>query len=150
MCCCFRCYCNYCKKRTLIRKKLNRQKRSVWVRPWLNRKNELRVDSTPLQELRLDEGDEYQRFFGMFCKNIDELLQLVDFDTKKSTPRLQHKAARGNTSKDEIFSKACLFCTSIAMQRRPCVPKTAFLSPHIYKLFVFFYSLTLCSRLLEF
>ena len=49
------------KKRKLMRKKLNRQKRSVWVRPCLVRRNELGADSTLLQEFRLEEGDEYQR-----------------------------------------------------------------------------------------
>ena len=44
-----------------MRKKLNRQQRSVWVKPWLTRRNELGADNTLLQEFRLEEGDEYPR-----------------------------------------------------------------------------------------
>ena len=50
------------KKRKRLRKK---RQRSVWVKPWLSRRNELGVDSTLLREFRLEDDEEYQKFLRM-------------------------------------------------------------------------------------
>ena len=55
----------------------------------MTRRNELGIDNKLLQEFRLEELDEYQMFSRKFCENIDELLQLVDFDIKKINTRLR-------------------------------------------------------------
>ena len=61
------------KDREFMRKKLKRQHRQlrfVWVEPWLTQSDELGVDNTLLQEFRLEEGDEYQRFLIMFLRKF--------------------------------------------------------------------------------
>ena len=40
----------------------HRKKRSVWVKPWLQRRNKLGVYHTLLQELRIEAEDEYKKF----------------------------------------------------------------------------------------
>ena len=44
------------------RKTKHRKKRSVWVKPWLQRRNKLGVYHTLLQELRIEAEDEYKKF----------------------------------------------------------------------------------------
>ena len=78
-----------------MRKANYRQQRSVWVKP-------LVTPSYELGEFRLEEGEEYLRLLRVSCKNFDELLKPVESNIKKK----QSKAARGNTSKDKILSKA--------------------------------------------
>ena len=43
------------KKRKRMRKK---RLRSIWVKPWLGRRNDLGVDNTLLREFRLEDSDE--------------------------------------------------------------------------------------------
>ena len=72
------------KKRKRIRKK---RLRSIWVKPWLGRRNDLGVDNTLLREFRLEDSDEYKKFLRMSPENFDELLGLVELDIQKKTPR---------------------------------------------------------------
>ena len=50
------------KKRKRLRKK---RERSVWVKPWLSRRNELGADRTLLREFRLEDDEEYKKFLRM-------------------------------------------------------------------------------------
>ena len=59
------------KKRKRIRKK---RLRSIWVKPWLGRRNDLGVDNTLLREFRLEDSDEYKKFLRVSPENFDELL----------------------------------------------------------------------------
>ena len=68
------------KKRKRLRKK---RERSVWVKPWLSRRNELGADRTLLREFRLEDDEEYKKFLRMSPENFDELLRLVEFDIQK-------------------------------------------------------------------
>ena len=60
------------------RKSKQRKKRSVWVKPWLQRRNKLGVYHTPLQELRMEAEEEYKQFWRMSPELFDELLILVE------------------------------------------------------------------------
>ena len=67
------------KKRKRMRKK---RLRSIWVKPWLGRRNDLGVDNTLLREFRLEDSDEYKNGL-MSLENFDELLGLVELDIQK-------------------------------------------------------------------
>ena len=60
------------------RNKKKRKKRSVWVKPWLKRREERGVFNTLLQEFRLEEGMEYKKFLRMSPETFDELLGLIE------------------------------------------------------------------------
>ncbi len=60
------------KKRKRVRKK---RQRSVWVKPWLSRRNELSIESTLLREFRLEDDEEYKKFLRMSSENFDELIK---------------------------------------------------------------------------
>ena len=60
------------KKRKRIRKK---RLRSIWVKPWLGRRNDLGVDNTLLREFWLEDSDEYKKFLRMSPENFDDLLR---------------------------------------------------------------------------
>ena len=68
------------KKRKRLRKK---RERSVWVKPWLSIRNELRADRTLLREFRVEDDEEYNKFLRMSPENFDELPRLVQFDIQK-------------------------------------------------------------------
>ena len=58
-------------------KSKQRKKRSVWVKPWLQRRNKLGVYHTLLQELRMEAEEEYKKFLRMSPELFDGLLILV-------------------------------------------------------------------------
>ena len=70
------------------RKSKQRKKRSVWVKPWLQRRNKLGVYRTLLQELRM-EAEEYKQFLRMSPELFDELLILVKPEIEKETTILR-------------------------------------------------------------
>ena len=70
------------------RKTKQRKKRSVWVKPWLQRKNKLGVYHTLLQELRIEAEDEYNKFLRMSPEVLDELLTLVKPEIEKEPTKL--------------------------------------------------------------
>lgn len=66
------------------KKKRKRVNRSIWVKPWLRRRNNLGLGNTLLQEFRLEDGDEYKKFLRMSSDNFDELLYLILPDIQKT------------------------------------------------------------------
>ena len=66
-----------------------RKKRSIWVRPWLNRRDRLGVYNTLVEELRAEDHNEYQRFLRMTPESFDELLRLIGGDIQKQTTVLR-------------------------------------------------------------
>ena len=71
------------------RKSKQRKKRSVWVKPWLQRRNKLGVYHTLLQELRMEAEEEYKQFLRMSPELFDELLILVKPEIEKETTILR-------------------------------------------------------------
>ena len=63
--------------------------RTVWVKPWLTRKNKLGVDNTLVQEFQLEDEDEYKRFLRMTPDNFNELLKLNETDIQKQNTHLR-------------------------------------------------------------
>ena len=73
-----------CKRR---RKRERKRNRSVWVKPWLQRRNELGVDNTLLMEFRFEDEDEYKKFLRMTPEVFDELLTLIQGDIQKTSKK---------------------------------------------------------------
>ena len=71
------------------RKSKERKKRSVWVKPWLQRRNKLGVYHTLLQELRMEAEEEYKQLLRMSPELFDELLILVKPEIEKETTILR-------------------------------------------------------------
>ena len=63
--------------------------RTVWVKPWLTRKNKLVVDNTLVQEFQLEDEDEYKRFLRMTPDNFNQLLKLNETDIQKQNTHLR-------------------------------------------------------------
>ena len=57
------------------RKKKNRKKRSAWVKPWLTRKTEFGAYSNLLNEFRIEDLIEYQKFLRISPEIFDEFLR---------------------------------------------------------------------------
>ena len=55
----------------------SRQKRRVWVKPWLKRRQSLGVYETLLVELRLEDEYNYKNHLRMTSKNFEEIFQLI-------------------------------------------------------------------------
>ena len=47
----------------LVKKNKKKRKRSVWVKPWLGRRNNSGLNETLEQELRFEEESEYKKRF---------------------------------------------------------------------------------------
>ena len=71
------------KKKKSLRKK--RKQRTVLVKPWLNRRNELGVYNTLLRELRMEDEGEYKKFLRMTPEIFDDLINLIECDIKKKS-----------------------------------------------------------------
>ena len=71
------------------RKKRKKIKRSIWVKPWLSRRNKLGLDNTLLNEFRNENRDEYKKFLRMSPENFDELLNLILPSIQKSDTRFR-------------------------------------------------------------
>lgn len=63
-----------------------KKKWKFWVTPWLSRRNERVIYDNLIQELRLEEVDEYNFYFRMTTEKLDELLRFIKIDITK----LQH------------------------------------------------------------
>ena len=74
------------KKSKRLRQK---RERSVWVKPWLSIRNELRADRTLLREFRVEDDEHYNKFLRMSPENFKELLRLVQFDIQKQDTLLR-------------------------------------------------------------
>ena len=62
-----------------------RKKRSTWVKPWLQRRKNLGVNSILLSEVRDEEANEYEKFLRMSSKFFDELLGKIGRLIEKKT-----------------------------------------------------------------
>ena len=82
-------------KRRKERKK--RKTREHWVKPWLERRNQLGVSDTLLSELRLEEEEEYKNYLKMTPGCFDKLFELMKEDITKKP----HKYATCNPSQIE-------------------------------------------------
>ena len=65
------------------RKRSKHKKRSAWVKPWLQKRTQFGIYDTLLQELRLQEEEDYKKFLRMSTDTFDELLQLISNDIQK-------------------------------------------------------------------
>ena len=71
------------------KRKRQKRQRSVWVKPWLTRRNELGVGNTLLEEFRLENDEEYKQFLRMSPENFEELLSLVEKEIQKQNTLLR-------------------------------------------------------------
>lgn len=71
------------------RSKRRKRKRSVWVKPWLTRRNVFGFYDTLMQELRQENIEEYIKFLKMPPMFFDEILQLIEEDIKKQNTILR-------------------------------------------------------------
>ena len=55
----------------------------MWVKLWLNRRNELGCYNTLMHELRTEEIEEYKKFLRLTPALFDELLELIETDIQK-------------------------------------------------------------------
>ena len=62
---------------TKRRRKRKRKPRSVWVKPWLEKRSKLGVYDTLIRELRLEEEEEYTKFLRMNAADFEEVLGLI-------------------------------------------------------------------------
>ena len=65
------------------RKRSKHKKRSAWVKPWLQKQTQFGIYDTLLQELRLQEEEDYKKFLRMSTDTFNELLQLISNDIQK-------------------------------------------------------------------
>ena len=61
----------------LCEKKLKKKRRTLWVRNWINRREELGASSTLVRELVVEDPQEYFKFMRMSELKFEELLELV-------------------------------------------------------------------------
>ena len=67
-------------------KKRKRRQRCEWVKPWLRRRRELGTYDTLLEEFRVEDQFEYQKFLRMSPEIFNELLEKVEpLITKENT-----------------------------------------------------------------
>ena len=57
--------------------KKERQKRKWWVRPWISRRSALGAYSTLLQELQVEDPQQFKSFLRMTANDLEEILKLV-------------------------------------------------------------------------
>ena len=67
----------------------SRQKRRVWVKPWLKRRQSLGVYETLLVELRLEDEYNYKNHLRMTSKNFEEIFQLIKDDIRKENTKMR-------------------------------------------------------------
>lgn len=66
-----------------LKKKRRKKSKSVWVKPWLSRRENLGVETTLLREFRSEDCFEYEKFLRMSPDIFDELLSIVEPTIKK-------------------------------------------------------------------
>ena len=99
------------------RKSKQRKKRSVWVKPWLQRRNKLGVYHTLLQELRMEAGEEYKQFLRMSPELFDELLILVEVTSQRHVSSLQVLIKKSFSSAFLFFPAMLFILTSLIFDR---------------------------------
>ena len=63
-----------------------RKKRVCWIKSWLNRRQQLGIYDTLLQELRFEYEEDYKKYLRMNANNFDEILSIIANDiTKQDT-----------------------------------------------------------------
>ena len=72
-----------------LERKRQKRQRSVWVKPWLARRNELGVGNTLLEEFQLKNDEECKQFLRMPPRNFEELLSLVELEIQKQDTLLR-------------------------------------------------------------
>ena len=65
------------------RRKQKKRKRSVWVKPWLERRATVVVYGSLLQELRREEIESFNNYLRMSLDNFEELFHLIEADITK-------------------------------------------------------------------
>lgn len=70
----------------LCERELRKKRRTLWIRKWINRREELGASNTLLRELAAEDVSEYFKFMRMNSLKFEELLELVmPFITKADT-----------------------------------------------------------------
>ena len=72
----------------LVKKKRKREKRSVWVKPWLGRRINLGLYEMLVQELRFEDKSEYKKLLNMTPQDCDEILRLIQDDITKTNTNM--------------------------------------------------------------
>ena len=67
------------------KRKMLRKKRSIWVKPWLLKRNVRGAYDTLLSEFRSEDHFEYQKFLRMKPEIFDELLYHIKDSIQKRT-----------------------------------------------------------------
>ena len=65
------------------KKKKSNQKRKVWVKPWLKRRQSMGVYEILPAELRLEDDTITKNYLRMTSENSEEIFQLIKDDTRK-------------------------------------------------------------------
>ena len=71
------------------KKRKSRQKRKVWVKPWLKRRRSLGVYETLLAELWLEDECNYKNYLRMTSENFEEIFQLIKYDIRKENTNMR-------------------------------------------------------------
>ena len=71
--------CTFVATLIIKRRRKRRRNRSVWVREWIQSREERGAYHQLLQELRLNDTTSYHNFLRMDAATFDELLQKVGF-----------------------------------------------------------------------
>ena len=67
----------------ISKKKLKKRKRSVWVKPWLQKRPNLGAYDTLMQEFKLNDHKEYEQFLRVSPQLFEELLETLNPLLKK-------------------------------------------------------------------
>ena len=73
----------------LLKKKKKGRKRSIWVKPWLTRRETRGIDNNLVRVLRLEDEEEYKMFLRTDAETFVELLNLIKSDIEKQTTHLR-------------------------------------------------------------
>ena len=68
------------------RKKKRRKQRTVWVKPWISRRDELGAYNALINEMAMTDREDYRRFMRMNTETFTELIEkLRSYITKRTT-----------------------------------------------------------------
>ena len=68
------------------RKKKRRKQRTVWVKPWISRRDELGAYNALINEMVMTDREDYRRFMRMNTETFTELIEkLRPYITKRTT-----------------------------------------------------------------
>ena len=68
------------------RKKKRRKQRTVWVKPWRSRRDELGAYNALINEMAMTDREDYRRFMRMHTETFTELIEkLRPYITKRTT-----------------------------------------------------------------